>query len=195
MIETSQNILLLGGIKLIYPWILILANISESLINYWVIFGAPAQNRWFSAPRFRPFYPLELSTMIETSQDILLLGGIKILYPWILILANIGESLINHWVIFGAPAPILKIFCLHISPFLSTGASQNDRYLSKYAVTGWNQSYIPMTTHFGKHRRLFGKLLSDFSKNSSSTSPLGPQKPLFWAYLRSQTDFWRNLWR
>ena len=128
---------------------------------------------------------MELRIMIETSQNILLLGGIKPIYSWLLILANIGECLINYWVIFGAPAPILKISCLHISPFVHNGASYNDRNQSKYAVTGWNQTYLPITTHFGEHRRLFGKLLSDSSRNSPIIEDFGPRfRPFYPLDLR-----------
>ena len=62
---------------------------------------------------------------------------------------------VNYGVIFGARAPILRIFCLHISPFLPTGTSHKERNQSKYAVTGWNQTYLPMTTHFGELRLVF----------------------------------------
>ena len=89
-----------------------------------------------------------------------------------------GQLLSDFW----STSPKIEDFYPQISPFLPTGASQNDRNQSKYAVTGWNQSYIPMTTHFGEHRRLFGKLLSDFSRNSSSTSPLAP-KNLFSGHI------------
>ena len=81
-----------------------------------------------------------------------------------------------------------------ISPFLPTGASQNDRNQSKYAVTGWNQSYIPMTTHFGEHRRLFGKLLSDSSKNSPIIEDFGPRfRPFYPLDLRIMTETDQNI--
>ena len=76
---------------------------------------------------------------------------------------------------FGATVPKSTIFGPHISPILPTGALHNDINQSKYAVTGWNQTYLSITTHFGEHTRVLGKLLSDFWSNTPKTDDFCPQ--------------------
>ena len=78
-------------------------------------------------------------------------------------------------MIFGAPDPKLMIFGPQISPFLPTRASHNDRNQSKYALTGLNQTYLPITTLFGANRLVFGKLLSVFGAPAPKLMIFGPQ--------------------
>ena len=61
-------------------------------------------------------------------------------------------------------------------PELLTGASYNDRNQSIYVVTSSNQTYLPITTHFGGYRGFSGKLLSDF-----------------WSTRPKNDDFWRQI--
>ena len=75
---------------------------------------------------------------------------------------------------FGPPAPKWKIFGPQIASFYPTGASHNDKNQSKYLVTAWNRTYIPIATHFSEHRRVFGKLLSDFWSASPKMEDILP---------------------
>ena len=65
---------------------------------------------------------------------------------------------------FGPPAPKWKIFGPQIASFYPTGA----------LVTAWNRTYIPNATHFSEHRRVFGKLLSDFWSASPKLEDILP---------------------
>ena len=76
----------------------------------------------------------------------------------------------------------LVISGLQILPSLPTGAWQNDRNLPKYAVTGSNQSHQPMTTHFGEHRLVFGKLLHNFWSTSPKIEDFC-SPPQIWPFL------------
>ena len=87
------------------------------------------------------------------------------------------------------------IFGPQISPFLPTRASHNDTNQSKYALTGWNQTYLPITTHFGTNRLVFGKLLSDFWSTSPKIEDfLAPRfRPFYLLELRKMIETSQNM--
>ena len=66
-------------------------------------------------------------------------------------------------------------FWPQILPTLPTRASQNDINQSEYVIVMSNQTYLRITTHFGRHRRVFGKLLSDFWSTSPKNDDFRPQ--------------------
>ena len=63
-----------------------------------------------------------------------------------------------------------------ISPILPTGASYNDENHSKYVFSSSKQTYLPITNHFGGHRWVSGKLLSNF-----------------WSTSQKFDDFWQRI--
>ena len=101
----NRNILLLRRIKLIYPWLLILLAIGDSLVSYWVIFGAPSPKITIFGPEFRLFCSLELHIMKKKTikeffyfvEPNLSIHNYSFCWPY-------GNSLVSYWVIFGAPA-------------------------------------------------------------------------------------------
>ena len=85
-----------------------------------------------------------------------------------------------HFVVFLSTSLQYKVFGPHILPILPTGALHSDKKHSKYVLTSSNQSYIPITYHFGRHRRVFGKLLIDFWSISPKFDYILPQiSPIF----------------
>ena len=67
---------------------------------------------------------------------------------------RLSSTLLSY---FWSTSPNNDEFWPHISPILLSGASYNDKNQSKYVVSSSNQTYLPITTHFGGHRRFSGK--------------------------------------
>ena len=76
---------------------------------------------------------------------------------------------------FGSTGPKMNNSWSQSSPILPTGASYNNKNHSKYVISSSNQTYLPISNHFGGHRRVFGKLLSDFCSNSPKFDNFWPQ--------------------
>ena len=83
-------------------------------------------------------------------------------------------------MICGAPAPKIENSAPQISFILLTGASYDPTKQSKCILTSSNQTYLLITTHFSRYRRVFGKLLSDFWSISPKIDDSWPQlSPIF----------------
>ena len=88
----------------------------------------------------------------------------------------------RHWRVFGkllsdflSTSPKNDDFSPQISPILPSGPSQNDINQSDYVIVMSNQTFLRITTHFGRHRRVFGKLLSDFWSTGHKNDDFWPQ--------------------
>ena len=81
MVQTRRSILLFHRTTFIIPSVFILVDIDDSLVRYWLLFGAPAQKRRIYSAKFRLFCFLELHKMMKTSQSMLLFRRIKLIYP------------------------------------------------------------------------------------------------------------------
>ena len=86
-----------------------------------------------------------------------------------------GELLNDFWTTY----PKSAHFYPQISPILSTGASHNDEKQSEYAGACPNQTYIPITTHFGGHTRVSGELLNNFGASAPKLVIFSPNFTLF----------------
>ena len=82
-----------------------------------------------------------------------------------------GKLLSNFW---GA-SPIIDEFWPQISSNFPSGATNYNKNQSKYVLNSSNQIFLLITTHFGEHRRVFGKLLSDFWGTSPIIDDFWPQ--------------------
>ena len=78
--KTSLSMLLFCRIKLLYPQLFILVDTDDSLVSYWVLFGAPAPKLTIFSPEFRLVCLLERYKMIRTNHSMLLVVVVVVYY-------------------------------------------------------------------------------------------------------------------
>ena len=146
------------------------------------IWSQTVPNFWSTSPKFDDFLP-QISPILPTGasnndknhfkygftsskQNYLPItdhfGGLK----------RVSDKLLSD---FWSTSSKFDDFLPQISPILPTGTSHNDKNHSKWVSTSWKQTYLPITNHFGGHRRVSGKLLSDFWSTSPKFDDFLPQ--------------------
>ena len=172
-------------------YVLISSNQTYLLITthfsqYKRVFGMLLSDFWSSSPKIDDCWP-QISPILPTTASYNHINQLNYVLTasnqtYLLITTHFSQYKRVFGVLlsdFWSTSPKIDDSWPQISPILPTTASYNNINQLKYVLTSSNQTYLLITTHFSRYRRVFGKLLSEFWSTSPKIVIFGPKFHLF----------------